>query len=137
MDGATVAESIRVSRWLITGAGILLVATAAIHAAGYPSVSSTMLASGVNPSLVAALRALWLMFSVHLVLLAIVVILASNVSGGRRIVLACALIPAADAALLLRFVGLFVGTFGLAAATVLLVVGGLLRTKQESSRERA
>ena len=131
------ADSIQVSRWLIIAAGILLVATAAFHGAGYPSVSSVILASGLDPSLVAALRALWLMFSVHLVILAVVVILARRVSGGRRIVLACALIPAADTALLLRFVGVFEGTLGLGAATVLLVLGGLLWTRQESSREGA
>ena len=101
-------------------------ATAAVHAAGYPSISRIILASAVDPSLVAAVRALWLMFSVHLVILAVVVILARRVSGGRRIVLACALIPAADTALLLRFVGVFEGTLGLGAATVLLVLGGLL-----------
>jgi hypothetical protein len=137
MDGAAVAESSQMSRWLIIGAGILLIATAGFHAAGYPSVSNTILASGLNPSLVEPLRALWLMFSMHLVMLAIVVILARSVSGARRIVLACALIIAADTALFLRFVGLFVGTFGLAAATVLLVLGGLLWTRQESSREGA
>lgn len=128
------AESNRVSRWLIGVAAVLLVATAAVHAAGYPSVSATILASGLDPSLVAAVKALWLMFSVHLVLLAVVVTLAASVSGGRRIVLACALIPAADTAVLLRFVGWFVGSFSLAAATVLLVLGGLLWTKHESSR---
>ncbi len=129
------AESTQVSRWLIIGAGIVLVATAALHTAGYPSVSSTMLASGLNADLVAALRALWLMFSAQLVVLAIVVILARSVPGGKRIVLACALIPAVDAALLLRFVGVFAGTLGLAMATVLLVLGGLLW--QESSRDGA
>jgi len=132
-----VADSNPVSRWLIIGAGVLLVATAAVHAAGYPSISRIILASAVDPSLVAAVRALWLMFSVHLVILAVVVILARRVSGGRRIVLACALIPAADTALLLRFVGVFEGTLGLGAATVLLVLGGLLWTRQESSREGA
>jgi hypothetical protein len=137
MYAAAVAEPIQVSRWLIIGGGILLVATAAFHAAGYPSVSGTLLASSLDPSLVAAVRALWLMFSVHLVLLAIVVILARSVSGARRIVLACALIHAADTALLLRFVGWFVGTFCLAGATVLLVLGGLLWRRQESSRHGA
>ena len=127
------ADSNPVSRWLIIGAGVLLVATAAVHAAGYPSISRIILASAVDPSLVAAVRALWLMFSVHLVILAVVVILARRVSGGRRIVLACALIPAADTALLLRFAGWFVGSFGLAAATVLLVLGGLLWPKSGSS----
>ena len=121
------------SRWLIAGAGILLVATAAVHAAGYPSVSTAVLTSGLSPPLIAAVRALWLMFSVQLVILAIVVILARSVSGARRIVLACALIPAADTALLLRFAGWFVGSFGLAAATVLLVLGGLLLPKSRSS----
>ena len=131
------ADSNPVSRWLIIGAGVLLVATAAVHAAGYPSISRIILASAVDPSLVAAVRALWLMFSAHLVILAVVVILARRVSGGRRIVLACALIPAADTALLLRFVGVFEGTLGLGAATVLLVLGGLLWTRKESSREGA
>ena len=128
------AESSRVSRWLIAGAGTLLVATAAVHAAGYPSVSTTVLTSGLSPPLIAAVRALWLMFSVHLVLLAIVVILAGGVPGGRRIVLACALIPAADTVLLLRFVGVFVGAVSLAAATALLVLGGLLWKGPENSR---
>ena len=75
------------------------------------------------------------MFSVHLVMLAIVVILACGVSGGRRIVLACALIPAADTIVLLRFVGWFVGSISLAAATVLLVLGGMLWTKRGTSRK--
>jgi len=127
------AEPVRASRWLVIGASIVLVATAALHAAGYRSVSSAILASGLNPSLVAPLRALWLMFSAHLVILTIVIILAGRVPGGRRILLACALIPAADTALLLRFVGLFVGTFALAAATVLLVLAGLLGTRPETS----
>ncbi len=125
--------SIQLNRWLIIAAGILLVATAAFHAIGYTSVSSAILASGAKPFLVAAVRALWLMFSVHLIVLGIVVILASGVSGARRVVLACALIPAADTALLLRFVGLFVGTFALAGATVLLVVGGLLQSRRQGS----
>ena len=119
---------IQLNRWLAIAAAVVLAATAAIHGSGYPSVSSAVGASGVNPALAAALRAVWLMVSFHLVILAIVVVLASGATSGRRIVLACALIPAADAALLLRFVGVFVGTLNLAAATILLVLSGLLHT---------
>jgi len=118
-------------RFTIT-AGVVLFATAAFHATGYASVSSAVLASGVKPALAAAMRALWLMFSAHLVVLGIMVILASGVPGARRLVLAGALIPAVDTALLLRFAGLFVGTVALALATVLLVLGGLLPPRREA-----
>ncbi len=127
------AWSIQPNRWLTFTAAVVLLATAAVHGTGYASVSSSIVAVGAKPGLVAVVRALWLMFSAHLIILAIVVALASGVAGGRRVILACALIPAADTALLLRFVGLFVGTFALAGATVLLVLGGLLQPRHTAS----
>jgi len=128
-----VAVPIQLSRWLIITAGFVLLATAALHATGYPSVSSAIVASGAKTFLVAAVRALWLMFSVHLVVLGIVLVLASGVPGAGRVVLACAVIPAADTALLFRFAGLFVGTCALAGVTVLLVVGGVLQARREGT----
>ena len=123
----------QLNRWLIIAAGVVLAATAALHATGYSTVSSAILASGAGPFLVAAVRALWLMVSVHLVVLSVVVILASGVAGARWVVLACALIPAADTVLLFRFVGLFVGSFALAGATALLILGVLLPSRRAPS----
>jgi len=119
-------------RWFaIAGAGVL-VATAAIHAAGYGSVSAAVGAGGVNPELAPALRAVWLMVAFHLVILAIIVVVASGAARGKHIVLVCALMPAADAVLLFRFVGVFVGTIDMVAATVLLVLSGLIRDASNS-----
>jgi len=127
---------IPLNRWLAIAAAAVLVATAAIHGSGYASVSTAVGARGLNPALGDALRAVWLMISFHLVLLAIVVIVASGVERGRRIVLACALIPAADTVLLLHFVGVFVGSLALAAATLLLVSSGLLPSAVADSSGR-
>ena len=121
----------QLNRWLILAAAIVLFVTAAIHGTGYTSVSSAVAANSVKPSLASVVRALWLMFSAHLLVLGVVVVLAGWTPGGGRVVLACALIPAADTALLLRFAGLFVGTFALAAVTVLLVLGGALQWRRE------
>ncbi len=125
-------RAIPLSRWLVIAGGLVLAASAVFHATGYSSVSSAMQASGAQASLVAVVRALWIMFSAHLLILSVIVILASGVPRARRVVLACALIPAFDTFLLLRFVGLFVGTFALAGATVLLICGGLLEKRRES-----
>ncbi len=126
------AGSIPLNRWLVVAAAVVLFATAAFHATGYASVSSAIVATGAKPGLIAVVKALWLMFSIHLIVIGIVVILASGAPGARRVVLACALFPVLDTLLLLRFVGLFVGTFALAAAAVLLVSGGLIRRGSET-----
>lgn len=120
-------------RWLIIAAAVILVGTAAFHATGYTSVSTAIQASGAKPFLVAAVSALWLMFSAHLIILSIVVILASRVQRARPVLLACAGIPAVDTVLLFHFAGLFVGTVALAAAAILLVVGGLVQTSPEAT----
>ncbi len=127
-----VTGRIQLNRWLVVAAAVVLFATAAFHATGYASVSNAIVASGAKPALVAAVQALWLMFSLHLIVIGMVVILASGAPGARRVVLACALFPALDTLLLLRFVGLFVGTVALAAAAALLVSGGLIRRGSEN-----
>ncbi|HTR04590.1 MAG TPA: hypothetical protein VMN82_15500 [Thermoanaerobaculia bacterium] len=119
------AAPVQPSRWLVLAAAVLLLATAAIHGAGYAPVTGAVAAAGVAPGLVNAVSALWLMYSAHLIVLAIVAALASGVAGSRRVILACGLIPAADTILLLRFVGVFAGSIAVAAATVLLVLAGL------------
>jgi hypothetical protein len=73
------------------------------------------------------------MFSAHLVVLGIVVVLASGMARARPVLLACALIPAVDTVLLFHFAGLFIGTVSLAVAAVLLVVGGMLQGNPEGS----
>ncbi|MFH1177201.1 MAG: hypothetical protein V1750_07320 [Acidobacteriota bacterium] len=136
-EGALMARCRQLSRWLIIAAGVVLAGTAAFHATGYNSVSTAIQASGAKPFLVAAVKALWLMFSAHLILLSIVVILASGMPRARLVLLACAVIPAVDSVLLFHFAGLFVGTVSLAVAAILLVLGGLIQASPEDMDGRA
>jgi hypothetical protein len=82
--------------------------------------------SGMIPFVTGGLTALWLMFSVHLVVLSAVFIAASLAPNGKRLVLLCTLIPACDTILLFHFVGVFIGTAALAVATLLFLAGGFL-----------
>ena len=125
--------TIRLNSWLVIAAAVVLIGTAAFHATGYRPISDAIQASNAKPFLVVAVKALWLMLSAHLVILAAVVVLANGAPGGRRVLLACALIPAFDTVLLASFVGAFIGTFSLAAAAVLLIAGALLRTMPASA----
>jgi len=120
------AGRIQLHRWFAIAAALILVATAGIHGSGYTSVSAAVAASSVNPALGPSLRAVWLMISFHLVILAAVAVVASGVRGGKAIVLACALLPAVDTIILFRSVGVFIGTVNLGAAAILLVASGLL-----------
>jgi hypothetical protein len=116
----------RLARWLVVAGSLILAATALFHATGYRDVTGAIQASGAPPFLVSAVKALWLMFSVHLLVLSLVFLAASRIPGGRRVVLLAAMIPLADTALLLRFAGVFVGTISLALATMLFLLGGVL-----------
>ena len=125
------ADPKQLRRWLVIAAAVVLAGTAAFHATGYTSVSTAIQSSGAKPFLVAAVKALWLMFSAHLVILSIVVILATRLPHPRPVLLACAGIPAVDTVLLFHFAGLFVGTFSVAAAALLLVAGALVHSSPE------
>jgi len=70
------------------------------------------------------------MFSAHLVILSLVVVVAAWTPGARRLILLVALVPAVDTFLLARFAGLFLGTFLVATVAGLFVVGGLLLPRQ-------
>lgn len=115
---------------LLTGCA-LAVATALFHASGYPSVVRSIQGSGAQPFLVSAVKALWLMFSIHLVLVAAAVAVAAFTRGSARLVVFLALLPAADTVLLAIHAGAFIGTFCLAAVALLFVAGALLFRRDE------
>ena len=116
----------RAARWLILGSSIVLLLAAVLHANGYRGVSGMVQAGIADASVVSALKVVWLSMFVSQVVLAVVVVAASTIADGKRIILLAAMIPLADTALLMHFVGIFIGTILLALATVLLVAGGLL-----------
>ncbi len=116
----------RTAKWLIVMGSIVLLATAVLHSTGYREVTEAIQATGAKPLLVSSVKALWLMFSIHLFVLSAVFVSAISVAGARRVILVAAAIPLADTVLLFHFVGIFIGTIALATATVLFLLGGLL-----------
>lgn len=122
----------KTARWLIIAASVILFATALFHASGYNSVARAIEASNAKPFLISAVKGLWLMFSIHLIILSLVLIALSRGLQAKRLVLLCALFPAADTAILLVFAGVFAGTIMLAVASLLLIAGGLLLPQASS-----
>lgn len=116
----------RIARWLVLAGSVVLFLTALVHGSGYASLSGAIEQSGAKPLVVSAFKALWLMFSFHLIVLSAVFIAASRSPRGRRLVLLCSLIPLSDTALLFHFLGVFIGTLAVALATVLFLIGGYL-----------
>ena len=116
----------KTARGLIIAASVILFATALLHGWGYPKLSAEIAGSNARPLVVSAFKALWLVFSAHLIVLSLIFVAASRIPGGKRIVLVGLLIPAFDVVLLFHFLGLFVGTIAVSLAGVLLLAGGLM-----------
>jgi hypothetical protein len=117
---------VKVGRWLIVAGSVVLLLSALFHGSGYAKVTGAVAKSDAAPQLVAAFKALWLMFSFHLVVLSAVFVVASRTAKAKRLVLLCTLIPASDTILLFHFAGVFIGTIALAVATLLFLAGGFL-----------
>ena len=124
----------KIARWLIVAGSVVLFLTALLHGSGYVRISRVMEKSDMKPFLIGGFKALWLMFSIHLLVLSAVFIAVSLTPKGRRLVLLCTLIPALDTILLFHFVGVFVGTVALAVATLLFFAGGLFLPEGEAVR---
>lgn len=96
-------------QWLISAGCVILFGTAIYHATGYSSVARAMGASDAGPALIAGMKALWLMFSLHLIVVSVLAFNASRSASARQLILLCSLIPLVDTLLLLNFVGIFPG----------------------------
>lgn len=103
----------------------LLAVGALFHLTGYVSIPSAPPVDGLEKFFSAALRALWLFAGLHWLLIATICVLAakSRVRFARLILLCCAVIILADAALLFWFLGPFIGAAILVAAGIAFLVG--------------
>lgn len=126
------ADHTGTARWLIIASSVILFVTALFHGSGYGGVAKAIEASDADPFLISAVKGLWLMFSIHLIILSLVFIAVSRSLQAKRLVLLCALFPAADTVLLLIFVGVFAGTIMLAVASLLVIAGALLLPQASS-----
>src|ERR1700730_1687504 len=116
----------RAAHWLILAGSAVLLSGGVTHGLNYNRFIGTMGISGLNPSGLASFGQLWFSFTAHLVILSAVFVIASRTHGGKRILLACALILSIDPVLLFHYAGWFSGTFVSATATILLILGGFL-----------
>ena len=103
----------------------LLTITALFHLAGYVEIPARAPGSGSPSFFDAALRPLWLFASLHWLLTAVICVLVVKTEPriARTVLLCCAAIVIADAVLLYRFIGPFIGEAILAAAALLVMVG--------------
>jgi hypothetical protein len=111
---------------LILLAGIVTFLAGLAHLFGYKFVIPILLSSNLAPKITEALKAVWLIYSAHCILLSVVIVWLSRIPGTRSVLLFLALFLVSDAMFMLRFVGPFLGLYMVSTAAVLLLVGAWL-----------
>ncbi|MGB2671018.1 MAG: hypothetical protein WA621_05065 [Candidatus Acidiferrum sp.] len=119
----------KTGRWLTGIASVILFLTGIGHSTGIAHVQKMIVESGVKAPLDVLLKACWLAFGGEMVALAVIAVVASAMAGGGRIVLICAATMFVNAALLLHFLGPFVGVYVSVVAAVLLLAGGWMQVR--------
>ena len=114
------------ARWLILFGAIVLFLGAIAHMIGYTFFIPALIQNNLATKYVNAVRAVWLVFSLHMVLLSIGIVWLSRFPGSRRLVLFFALIPTIDSIIMFHFVGFFLGFHMVGAAALLLLAGAWL-----------
>lgn len=122
----------KVARWF-TGAGsFVLLASAIFHATGYLPLVKRIAANGVAYPLDGILKSTWLTFSVQLMMLAVIALVASRSERGGWIVLLCAASTGLTGLILLRFLGPFLGFYLTSVVFLLFLFGGSMQTRQKA-----
>ena len=110
----------------VTGS-LLLIVTAVFHGTGIAELDDALTRSHAPEFLEGAILAVWVHFSIHLILLAFLGSIASFMArNARRMLAATASVAAVDAALVAYFVGYLAGVALLAAASLCFACGALL-----------
>lgn len=114
-----------------------MLVTAGIHALGYRPVTAQLATSGLDAVWQSGIKGLWLIFSLHLVIVGALFLVASvrPAKVSKAVLVIAGLVPAGDTVMLYRFVGVFIGTVVLAIAAVLLYVGVGLQRRAATASE--
>jgi len=121
------------ARWC-TGIGSLILGVFGIlHGTRLGKVEEMMTAGGVKAPLDGLVKASWLIFSVEMVLVAVIALVASRMQQGKAIVLLCAAMNAANGLLVWHFFGLFIGVYAVIVVAILYLVGGLLQRSETAA----
>ena len=113
-------------QWLVSAGCVILFGTAIYHAADYTSMARAMGVSDAQPALIAGMKALWVVFSLHLIILGVLAFSASRCVSARQLILLCSLMPLLDTLLLLKFLGMFPGIILLASVVCVFWAGAYL-----------
>jgi len=116
----------KLARTLVIIGALLLLLSALLHCYGYFFIIPQLAATNISSDLLSAFKALWWMFSAVGILLCPIFIGLTRLPNSRGLVLLGAAIPIVTTILLLYFVGVFIGSIGMALASVFLVIGGFL-----------
>ena len=119
----------KTARLIILIGGIVQILTACLHGVGFAFLAKRIETEHIGAETAAILKTCWLAFSVELIALAIVAILARSMERGAGIVIFCAFVVAVNGALMLAFLGPFIGFWMVAVDALLLGLGGYLQLK--------
>jgi len=115
------------SRFLLAAASALLALAGLMHAKAFSGAAAAVAGSNLQSFYAVSLKALWLIDSATLLVLAAVLGLIAVRPGlaGRAVILLLALIPAATAAFQYVFIGRFLPAHLFVAAAVMMIIAGL------------
>ncbi len=116
-------------RGLLLAAACILAGGAVLHALSLPALVGIVRGTTLAGEWARALQGLWLMFAMHLGVIAAFLVAAALRPGlaSNGALLLCALLLAGDTGLLGGFMGLFPGTILVGVATALVIVARALR----------
>ena len=121
----------KLARSLVMIGSVLMLVAAILHVYGYTFAMPRVAATNAGPEILNVFRVLWWSFSITGIVLCPVIVWVTRLPNGRGLVLLCSVIPAAITILMFCYLGVFIGSIVLGAATVFLVVGGLLLPRRE------
>ncbi|MGP1351736.1 MAG: hypothetical protein ACTS1Z_00295 [Parasphingopyxis sp.] len=112
---------------LVATGSLILAGTAALHYTGFAEISAWVDGLGDRSFFATAIPTIWLFPSIHWFAIAIGLFAAAwfGLAALRVLLFGCALLLAADAALIYSAVGPFIGSGTLLAAAALYAIAGL------------
>ena len=113
-------------QWLIGAGCVTLFGTAIYHVSSYTGMVRGMSASDAQPVHIAEMKTLWLIFTLHLIILGVLAFSASRGGSARQLIVICSLMPLLDLLLCLKFLGMFPGIILLAIVCLCFWVGAYL-----------
>lgn len=113
---------------LVALGGVVLIAAALLHLSDYPKDFSAVSASNLRAGLKGAVRALYFLVGWYWIVVAIIVLIIAFTLKrlGNVIVLFCGAAVLVNMAMILVFMGWFIGTYMMLTSALMLLCGGVL-----------